>query len=343
MARIITLTNVSGAQRTYAGQTIADTATYTVQSNETDAFKLDTNLFSDVSTGAVLIGDGTQNFSDPIQGWEWLQGAVNEVTITQANAALGGKVSVHSSAKPEFDDAETFVVWTGAGDDPNATEGCGLGEGELLNFQMTVGGPSVVSKDVIWNQAEFGRVWIHEAYLKFTNGGNGDYITAYVMAKPSTILDAATVAFLEGDGQLPPGAVSLDLVLDQDEPTRVKPAPDGAGTGTHGFGATPVLVPHTFSKDGDWDYDGVNLIPNVAGTGGFTIHTVEKVAHKYVNKIPCYGTCATYFIMSSDETAQIRDGYFVRIECHNVSNQNWQASILMEIYREQTISHACLT
>jgi hypothetical protein len=269
-----------------------------------------------------------------------LQGAVPEVTIAQNTPALGGKVAVHSSSKPELEGTETFVVWTGAGDDPNAADGCGLGDGDLLNFQMTIGTPHV-TKDVIWSQREFGRVWIHEAYLKFTSGGNGDYITALVMSKPSTILDAATVSALEGAGQIPPGAVSLDLVQHETDATRFKMSPDGPGTGTHGFGDTPVLVPHTFTKNGDWDYDGVNLIPNVNGTGAFTIHTTEMSCHKYVNKVPCFGTCSTYFMMSSDETAEIRDGYFVRITCYNNSNTNWQASVLMEIYREQTVSHDC--
>jgi hypothetical protein len=341
MARVITITNVSGQERTYGGQTIADTETYIV-ANETErqALKLDSSLFGAVSTGAVLIGDGTSTFSDPVKGWEWLQGAITEVLITQNTPALGNKVAVHSSPKPELEGTETFVVWTGAGDDPNATDGCGLGEGDLLNFLMTIGIPEV-TKDVIWNQAAFGRVWIHEAYLKFTNGGNGDYITAYVMSKPSNILDAATVAALEGAGQLPLGAVSLDLVQHEEDETRFKMAPDGPGTGTHGFGGTPVLVPHTFTKNGDWDFDGTNLLPNLTGTGSFTIHNVEKICHKYVNKVPCFGTCATYFMMSSDETAEIRDGYFARITCYNKSNTNWQASVLMEIYREQTVSHEC--
>lgn len=335
MSRVITITNVSGVEKTYAGQTIADTETYTLQDNEYSIFKKDSTLFADVSAGSALIGDGTADITNVVKAWEWLQNDVSDVTITQQTAALGGKVAVHSSPKPEIEGLETFVVWTGAGDDVSDPENPVIGDGDLLNFQCTIGTSEVV-KDVIWDQQTFGRVWIHEAYLKFTDGGNGDYITAYVMAKPSTILDAATIAFLEGQGQLPPGAVTLDLELDGTDNTKVLPAAGGPGTGTHGFGAVPVLVPRTYSKNGYWDYDGVNLIPNLAGTGAFDIHTTEQVAHKYVNKVPCNGDCTTYFMMSSDETAEIRDGYFIRITAYNVSNTNWEASVLMEIYRERT-------
>lgn len=338
MNRVITLTNVSGVEKTYAGQTIADTQTYTLQSTEHESFKNAPQLFADVASGAIQVGDGTNTFTDVVAAWSWIRGDVSQVEVTQKTPALGGKVAVHSSPKPEIEGIETFVTWTGAGDDVSDPENPRIGEGDLLNFQMTVGQQNpVVTKDVYWDQTNFGRVWIHEAYLKFTNGGNGDYISAYVMAKPTTIYDSATVTALEAGGHVPPGAITLDLVLDNNDATKVLPAPDGPGTGTHGFGAAPALVPRTFSKTGAWDYDGFTLTPNLEGTGSFDIYTVEMEAHRYVNKVPCYGDCATYFMMSSDETAEIRNGYFVRIECFNNSGTNWQASVLMEIYRQRTI------
>jgi len=52
------------------------------------------------------------------------------------------------------------------------------------------------------------------------------------------------------------------------------------------------------------------------------------------------GTSATYFTMTSDETAEllVANGYFIRITIRNESNSAWNASVLMEIYRERTTS-----
>lgn len=242
-----------------------------------------------------------------------------DIRTLPINTALGGKVAVHSSPKPEIEGLETFVVWSGCGDDVTDPENPILGEGDLLNFQMTIGTPSV-SKDIIWSQEHFGRVWIHEGYLKFSDAGNGDHITATIIAKPTQLQTMA----------------NLDLELYDTK--WIKYAAGGPGTGTHGFAATPVLIPRGYSKDGDWDWNGANLTPNMTGTGGYKMSTEEEVAHKYINRIPCYGDCSTYFMMSSDETAEIRDGYFLRITCYNTSNTNWQASVIMEIYRERTTS-----
>ena len=128
-------------------------------------------------------------------------------------------------------------------------------------------------------------------------------------------------------------AQNLDLVIEDDW---IKYSPSGPGTGTHGFGGSPVLVPRSFSKDGDWDYDGTNLTPNFTSTGGFKISSIERNVHRYINKIPCCGSCPTYFSMSSDETTELPAGYFLRINVHNVSNGTWHADVIMEMYRERT-------
>lgn len=224
------------------------------------------------------------------------------------------KLSVHPSYKPYVSGKTTYAVWTGSGDDMDTA---GIGEGELIHFLNTPGTPSV-SKDIKFHP-DNGRVWIHEGYLKFENGGFGDYLEADVVAEATPLQQA----------------VSLDLVVADNW---VSYSPGGPGTGTHGFAdpAKIVLIPRTFSKDGDWDYDGTSLTPNMSGTGGYKISDLERTVHRYINKIPCYGTCQTYFSMSSDETSEILANYFLRITTHNISNSSWNASILMEIYRERT-------
>lgn len=228
----------------------------------------------------------------------------------------GNKIIVHPSYKPRISgEKTTYAVWTGAGDDVDSSPSV-IGGADLLNFSQTTGNPKT-SKDVKFDHVSFGRVWIHEAYIKFSDGGDTDYISANIMADATQLQTS----------------VNLDLVIDGNF---VKFAPGGAGTGTHGFAGTPILLPRSYSKDGDWNYDGVTLIPNMAGTGGFKISNTEISVNRYINKIPCSGSCATYFSMTSDETAELPPGYFIKIDCYNVSDTNWNASVMIEIYRERT-------
>jgi len=164
-----------------------------------------------------------------------------------------------------------------------------------------------------------GRVWIHEGYLKFNDGGIGDCISAVVVA-PATALQTA---------------VNLDLILDGDD---IKYSPSGPGTGTHGFAAAPGLIPRTFTKDGGWDYDGTDLTPNMANTGLYKIRNVRTDLHKYINRVPCKGTASNYFTMSSNETTELPHPYYLELTCHNQSDTTWSASVMIEIYRQKTVA-----
>ena len=226
----------------------------------------------------------------------------------------GKKLSVHLSYKPKTD-KRNWATWTGAGDDID--DPSQVGNGEVLDFYMAPD-KEIVSKEVRFHP-DHGRVWIHEGYLKFIDGGIGDHLCADIVAMDTPVQTA----------------VNLDLVL---ENNWIKFSTSGPGTGTHGF-ANPnqiVLIPREFSSDGDWDYDGANLTPNFTGNGGYKISNVERNVHRYINKIPCFGSCATYFSMTSDETAELPRNYFIRVSCHNKSRSNWHASVLMELYRERT-------
>ncbi len=315
MSRIITIHNVSGAAKMYVGQSIANAETYTLSVEDVSDFKIDPPLFEDVASGDVLIGNGTDDFTNATEGWAWLQGDTVKIEDLPFSDIEGNKLAVHPSYKPNVAGGTTYAVWTGAGDDVDSNPNV-LGEGALMHFNMKTGTP-IKTRDIKFSP-DFGRVWIHEAYLKFTNGGEGDYITANVMAAAAVLQTS----------------VNLDLELNGNY---VKFAAGGPGTGTHGFAATPALIPRTYSKDGDWDYDGTNLIPNMGGTGVYQIRTVDTPVHRYVNKICTFGSCP-YFSMSSDETAELQIGYFLRVKCHNVSDSNWHISVIMEIYRETTVN-----
>lgn len=232
------------------------------------------------------------------------------------------KIAVHPSYKPAVESgAQTYAIWTGAGDDLSQSPS-GVGDGPLLHFDMQEqpGSPhtqQVVSIDVQFDPA-YGRIWIHEGYLSFNDAGCGDYVSATIVASATPVQPFANkILYIEDNW--------------------IKYAIPGSpgNVATHGWGGSPIIIPRTFEKDGDWDYDGTNLTPNFTGTGGYKISDIERVANKFINKIPCRGN-VPYFSMTSDETSWLPPGMFIRICAYNVSNTTWNAGVVMEIYREVT-------
>lgn len=227
----------------------------------------------------------------------------------------GKRIAVHASTKPLIENT-VYAVFTGCGDDMSGTGG----GGDMLDFYLTPT-EETVSVDVEFNP-KHGKVWIHEAYMRFIDGGVGDYVDAGIMAKPTNLQQVANKVLLVDDE----GFVTF--------------SPNGIGT--HGFADTNiVLLPRTFSMDGDWDYNESNpenpLTPNFEGNGEYRINVNERMVHRYVHKIPCYGTCPTYFSLQSSEAARLHTNYFLRVTAHNISKTDWFASCFLEIYRERTI------
>lgn len=225
------------------------------------------------------------------------------------------KLAVHSSNKPHITDGTAYAMWIGCGDDltePNDRPNTG----DILDIDLTTG-TLTNSIDIRFNPIH-GKVWLHEAYLRFENGGKGDYIEGHILANPTDLQQVA----------------NLDLDVDVDGWITYV----GPGIGSHGFANVDIqLLPRTFSKDGDWNYDTENgLVPAPNGDGVYKINQNEMVVHQYYSKISCRGTCPNYFSMTSEDTAILPNGYFVRITCHNVSNTTWCANVIMEIYRERT-------
>jgi len=321
-SRIVKIKNNTEAGLTAGGKTLSVGEYIVLSESDIEQWKSDSEVFTLVGNGSLIVNKGeniADDITDPIEGWKWLIGDTLPTSRT-----IGGKLAVHSSSKPEPAGTETFAVWTGAGDDlskedPNES----IGGGELLNFSMSYdnAGPHWETKDVRFDPRH-GRVWIHEAYIKFEDGGIPDYLTSSIMADPSPVIDHT---------------VSLDLIVEDDW---VKYSPGGPGTGTHGFAGNPILIPRPYSKDGDWDFDGTNLLPNFTGTGKYKISNIEREVSRYFNKLPCNGTSSTYFTMTSDETAELHNelGYFIRIKVRNQSNSAWNLSVIMEIFRERTCS-----
>ncbi len=309
MSSIFKLRNTSTVAGEWAGQDFAIDEIYSVSNEELDYFRNDEDVFAAVASGALRVESETSVYDNPIEGWNYFAGDA------LPKSSLGNKLAIHSSSKPALPGKEFFLVWTGAGDDLTTTPP-GVGAGDLLQFEMTPG-TAMVTKDIHF-APEFGDIYIHEGYVKWEGGGMADHLCGDVIASPSVFQTAA----------------NLDLIIADNF---IKYSPGGPGTGTHGFATTPVILPRPNTNDGDWDYNPVDgLLPNFAGTGGYKISDIERGVHSYINKIPTLGSSYGFTQLTSDETAYLPPGYFIRITVHNKSDTAWNACVFMEIFREQT-------
>jgi len=306
MAYIVQIKNNTISGGTWVGTTIAAGAYHTIAENNLTNWRTDTSVMTDVGSGDLIVNNGTTDILNGATGYKWLLGD------TQPLSDLGNKLAVHPSSKPIVPGKEFYLGWIGAGDD---IVGHTIGAGDLLEFNLAPGTATV--EKIVAFDASFGDVYVHEAYINGSGASSGDYCEGEIWASATSLQQS----------------VNLDYVV---ETNRIKYAPGGAGTGTHGLAATPVLIPRSYSHDGDWDYDGTNLTPNFAGTGDYMIMDIDYKAHAYFNKLPMVNNSYGWQILTSDETAYLPSGYFIKIIANNISDTTWRFAVMIEVFREKT-------
>ena len=232
-----------------------------------------------------------------------------------------GKLAVHASSMPQIPGKTFYDVFCGSGDDVvNHIPGAG----DLVVFAFA---PSISSETKhIRFDPQFGDVYVHGGYVKYSGADFGDTITCDIMSGASPLLTHT---------------VPLDLEVYDNEHEWVRYVGVGGSpiAGTHGMAGTPILIPRTNSMDGDWDYsEDTGLVPNFAGTGLYKISAKEITVHRYVNRLPCIGDSGAYLEIESSEAGFLPPGYHIDVTATNASGSSWTATFIINVYREQTIS-----
>ena len=249
-----------------------------------------------------------------------------DVTQLPFSSLDGNKLAVHPSYKPEVQGITTYAVWGGAGDQLDGSldlvDDGEIGGGPILHLSCGTADTEVTRFAKF--HTDNGRVWLHEAYVKFDGGPDGAYISGGIVAMATPLQQLG----------------GLDLVITNHI---ISYAPGGPGTGTDGFADADkiVLVPRSFSHDGEWNYDpaGTPPLTPAAGDGEYRMYDEDTMVHRFVNRIACRGS-SPYFSITSDETTELPKHYFVqvssRMEDDAAFGVDWHASVLLEIYRERT-------
>lgn len=313
----IRIKNNTGSVGVWAGQTIDPDEYYTLLEADLIDWRTDSFVFQSVADGDLIVNNGTDetfDIADPIEGWAWLNGtAIQEVEIKEVAKVDGKKLSVHTSSRPEIANKQFFTVWTGAGDDiVNHV----IGAGNEFKIQTSVGEAEKTLE--IEFDTTLGDVYIHEGYIMWEGASFGDCVSSSVFSRATQLQEL----------------INLDLELDGN---RVKFAAGGPGTGTHGFAATPVILPNR-EDTGHWDLDAsFNLLPNLSQTGEYDIYNIEIEVIRIFHKIPIFGTSTQLNVFKSADSSLLTPGYYIKVVAHNNSDTEWCFSVVMALFRERTV------
>lgn len=79
MSRIVRIKNNTGSSGTWVGQTILSQEYFTIPDQYIERWETDTQVFSDVAQGNLIINNNEHDFINPIEGWEYLEGEMSDV------------------------------------------------------------------------------------------------------------------------------------------------------------------------------------------------------------------------------------------------------------------------
>lgn len=257
--------------------------------------------------------DFNDNYKSVVDGTPPIHTEHVDLADVGLSESSGSKLSIHESSRPQIDGKSFSTYWSGAGDDM-ATPA--IGDGTILQV-VNVASTATQTIEAQFHK-DYGDVYLHEGYIQWENAGNGDYVNVEIIAT-ATPLQTST---------------NLDYTIV--ESVKVRYAPGGAGTGTHGLNGDPVFVPNA-SGTGWWDVVSGAPVFSSGQTGAYDWYNIEVTANRFMNKIPVYGSSSSYVMLQSADTTLLPNGYLVRITSHNVSDTAWRAWMFMTLYRENTV------
>ena len=119
MAKIIKLYNNTSSEGIWAGQTIGSFQYYQIQPGEVIKFSNDAKVFMDIGDGTLLVNDGSDNFADPIKGWNYLSGNLPTRVSQEQNARYRLNSMTPNVSLPKLNlptqDWTTVYVYEGSG------------------------------------------------------------------------------------------------------------------------------------------------------------------------------------------------------------------------------------
>jgi hypothetical protein len=88
MSRIIKVKN-TGANDTWVGMLITQDSYYQLEDIELQKWRSDLKVFQDISSGVLVVNDGTNDFSDALEGYDYLK---QDIVLTKPETTSSGEL-----------------------------------------------------------------------------------------------------------------------------------------------------------------------------------------------------------------------------------------------------------
>ncbi len=110
----------TGAKETWLGWAIASGTYFQIPPLALESWKEDSHVYGSIASGTLVVNDGTSDFTDPAEGWDWLlgdnvdsivvsgsltcTGTINLMGADGANvSAVGDTITVHGASNAATD------------------------------------------------------------------------------------------------------------------------------------------------------------------------------------------------------------------------------------------------
>jgi hypothetical protein len=318
MSRIVKVKNTTNTNKTWQGQLVASGTYFEIPALDIPAWASDPKVFGSVSSGTLLVNDGTIDFTDSLQGWKWLEGVQLDVAIKEERHTTDGKLRVLSSHKPTSAGTTYYNFFSSKGDHPVSGT---LSEGNAIMVQTTSGESSTYIDLKYSNMTEpFENVYAFGGSFGWENAGWGDCFSFEIHGRGTAIVPRIVATGL---------GLDVDYKLDDDKIYYA-----GPDLGDYALGDYPTWIP-AFDNDGHWNLDKVNLvpIPAASGTGQFNWHTTEQHVGSYISDLLVYKSSDNLLTIDATESAALPYGHWFRLLVHNNSGTEWKLWGFLKMYR----------
>jgi len=307
--------NNTAEVHTWCGQEIQAGQYYEIPETDIERWKNDAQVFEDVGNSNLIVNDGTKDFTNTVEGWNFLCG--NELKT------FDERTVVYQTSRP----LSTIICFTSEGDDINdVTKVWG---GQAMSIIHEIGNPMQQNIIVDFNVKE-NKTYIHEGYVLWRES-NFDSICLEVIPTLTAYTPGTNTFFNLYAGFLIVPAAGDGQINVQPQDIRLVEIPLDPATGSR----------DTAFWNADYDegsHQFYNITAAPMGNGVYNMFAAEYVLNRFVNKFLLLGN--GFLMLQTAESTQIGHGMRLRMGlCTNAPDHVWRCSCCLTMHRAKTVSN----
>jgi len=316
MDRIVIVKNTDVSDKVYAGQTIFASDEHQVVSEaEANNLAQDTDLFTDIGSGLVVINDGSVDYADPIKGYDWLKG--NPIKDSSGIPVVHATVRVPG----------LVTYFTGSGDDSSSSHLVGGGESFWIHHE--IGDPEPHVKYIDFNFIE-NPTDIYEGIIEYINTTPGDSACLEIVPQVTNYSASSNTFFNLYGGYLVVPAAGDGVIAINPADMNLIEMPLSKDTGKRG-----AAYWNADYNTGTHSFENITAAPY--GDGVYNMFGVEVPLNRFVYEVVFIRSEGERVLKSHDANS-LGHGMRFKILLHTQgTDHDWHFGATITMYRDNTI------